>query len=105
MALLLKDFTEIENRGEGGMGECYTATQVSLKRKVILKKIPQSLFKNQHQFEGFEKGAILAASLDHDNIVHIYEFGRNNGALYFAMEYNCEKEVHLLDITTGSSRC
>jgi serine/threonine protein kinase len=87
MALLLKDFTGFEKQGEGGMGEEYTATQVSLNRKVILKKIPQSLFQNQHYFERFERGAIFAASLDHENIVHIHDFGRYNETLYFAMEY------------------
>jgi serine/threonine protein kinase len=87
MALLLKDFTKIEKLGNGGMGEVFTAFQVSLKRKVVLKKMTQSRFSNHHRNEEFENWARLAASLDHDNIIHIYDFGIENGEEYITMEY------------------
>jgi len=87
MALILKDFTEIKELGKGGMGEVFTATQVSQKRKVVLKKMAQSWFANRNQLEQFEHEAKLAASLDHDNIIQIYDFGKENGEEYFAMEY------------------
>ena len=87
MDLMLKEFTEIEKLGQGGMGEVFAATQVSHKRRVALKKMSLSKFSDRNHIEQFWNGARLAATLHHDNIIHVYNFGQENDALYFAMEY------------------
>ena len=87
MALLIKDFIEIEKLAKSSMGDVYAATQVSLNRKVIIKKIAYRLFSSQHQLEQFANRARIYASLDHDNIVHLYDFGRENDAFYFVLEH------------------
>jgi serine/threonine protein kinase len=87
MALLIKDFIEIEKLAHSGIKDVYTATQVSFNRKVVIKKIPYRLFSSQSQIERFANGARLSTPLDHDNIVRVYDFGQDKDAFYFVMEY------------------
>jgi Serine/threonine protein kinase len=87
MALLIKDLIDIEKLAKGGMGDVYTATQVSFNRKVIIKKIASRLFSSQHQIDQFANRARLSASLGHDNIVQVYDFGQDKDGFYFVMEY------------------
>ena len=87
MALLIKDLINIEKLAKGGIEDVYTATQVSLNRKVVIKKIAHRLFSNHHQIELFANRARLSASLDHENIIQIYDFGLEKDAVYFVMEY------------------
>jgi len=69
------------------MATVYRATQTSLNRTVAIKKMfPQGDADNKF-IRKVENEARSAASLDHDNIIKIYEFGMDGGAFYIAMEY------------------
>ncbi|HEX9453726.1 MAG TPA: protein kinase, partial [Candidatus Binatia bacterium] len=74
--------------GQGGMGTVYLAEQVSVGRKVALKVL-QGSYASDDEFIGrFRREARLAASLNHKNIVTIYDFDQgNDGSLFIAMEY------------------
>jgi serine/threonine protein kinase len=73
--------------GEGGMGVVYRATQLDLDRPVALKVIALE-FAHDTAFRGrFQAEAQLAASIDHPNIVPVYEAGETEGVLYLAMRY------------------
>ena len=73
--------------GEGGMGVVYRATQLDLGRPVALKVIALE-FAHDNAFRGrFQAEAQLAASIDHPNIVPVYEAGETDGVLYLAMRY------------------
>jgi serine/threonine protein kinase len=87
MAFLLNDFSDFEKLGEGGMGKVYRATQISLNRKVVIKEMAGTLFSDTQRINKFEIEARAAASLDHDNIIRVYDFGQDQGAFYIAMEY------------------
>jgi serine/threonine protein kinase len=73
--------------GRGGMGVVYRATDLSLERPVALKLIAPELAESERFRERFHKEPRLAASLDHPNVVPIYEAGERDGRLYLAMRY------------------
>ena len=73
--------------GRGGMGVVYRATDESLDRPVALKLIAPELAQDDHFRRRFLKEPRLAASLDHPNVIPIYEAGERDGQLYLAMRY------------------
>jgi formylglycine-generating enzyme required for sulfatase activity/serine/threonine protein kinase len=73
--------------GRGGMAEVYVARQVSLGRKVALKILLQTLSPDSNFTERFEREAKTAASLQHPNIIKIFDTGMHEGRYYIAMEY------------------
>jgi serine/threonine protein kinase len=71
----------------GGQAVVYKATQKATKRTVALKVLlqgPQASARAQYRFE---REVDLAASLQHPNIVTIYDSGIAQGQYYFAMQY------------------
>lgn len=73
--------------GEGGMARVYKAYHTRLHRedavKVILSKVA-----HEPEFKiRFEREAQLAASLEHPNIVRVYDAGEANNLPYLSMQY------------------
>jgi YVTN family beta-propeller protein len=73
--------------GRGGMGVVYRATDLSLERPVALKLIAPELAEDERFRARFLREPRLAASLDHPNVVPIYEAGEHEGQLYLAMRF------------------
>ena len=73
--------------GQGGMGVVYRATQLGLGRPVALKVIAAEYADNPDFRERFKSEAQVAASIDHPNVVPIFEAGEADGVLYLAMRY------------------
>ncbi len=73
--------------GRGGMGVVYLAEHVRLKRKVALKILSGELTDNPAFRERFVRESELAASLDHPNIIPIYDAGESDGLAFIAMRY------------------
>jgi serine/threonine protein kinase len=73
--------------GRGGMGAVYLATQERLGRKVALKLIAPELAHAEDFRARFLRESQLAASLDHPNVIPIYDAGEVDGVLYLAMRY------------------
>jgi YVTN family beta-propeller protein len=73
--------------GRGGMGVVYRAHDVALERPVALKLLAPSLAEDPSFRERFLVESRLAASLDHPNVVPIYDAGEVEGQLYLAMRY------------------
>src|SRR5919109_1080255 len=71
----------------GGMSMVYEARQLALDRVVALKVIDPSRAHDPGLRARFERESRLAASLDHPNVVPIYEAGEMGGVLYLAMRY------------------
>ena len=84
--------------GAGGMGEVYKARDTRLERIVAIKVLPKDLAADQEFVSRFEKEARLASSLNHPNIITIYEIERSDSILYIAMEFvDGETLAELLD--------
>lgn len=69
------------------MANIYKARQISLDRIVAIKKLHPHLTQNLNFIARFETEAKAAASLKHENIVSIIEYGRDNEDYFIAMEY------------------
>jgi eukaryotic-like serine/threonine-protein kinase len=77
----------VEKLGEGGMGVVWKARDTHLDRFVALKLLPPSRVGDPERRRRFVQEAKTASALQHPNIVHIYDIGEAEGALYIAMEY------------------
>src|SRR4051812_6539835 len=73
--------------GRGGMGVVYRAIQDGLDRSVALKVITPELAEDDDFRARFQREAKLAASLDHPNVIPVYEAGEADRALYLAMRF------------------
>jgi molecular chaperone DnaK len=73
--------------GRGGMAVVYRAEDLRLGRKVALKLLSPQLADSGQFRQRFMRESRLAASLDHPNIVPIYEAGEAEGQLFIAMRY------------------
>ncbi len=71
--------------GVGGMAIVYRAEQISLGRAVALKVLSSRLTRDQTFRERFRREGTHAASLEHPNIVPVYDSGEEQGLLYLAM--------------------
>lgn len=72
--------------GRGGMGVVYLAEHRQLGRKAALKVLSPEL-DDERLRDRFVRESRLAASLDHPNIVSIYDAGDTDGVLYIAMRF------------------
>ena len=73
--------------GEGGMGVVYRATEIALQRPVALKLIAEDFSGDRKFRERFQRESMLAASIDHPNVIPVYEAGEVDGELYIAMRF------------------
>ena len=73
--------------GRGGMSVVYLAEDLGLKRRVALKLLAATLSENGSFRDRFLRESELAASIDHPNIIPIYEAGTADDLLFIAMRY------------------
>jgi predicted ATPase/serine/threonine protein kinase len=76
----------IELLGSGGMGEVYRAKDPRLDRELAIKVLSLALCSHPEALSRFEREARSASSLNHPNIVTIYELGQFNDTRFIAME-------------------
>lgn len=72
--------------GAGGMGEVYRARDERLKREVAIKVLPASFSADADRLRRFEQEAQAAGSLNHPNILAIYDVGTHDGNPYVVSE-------------------
>lgn len=73
--------------GHGGMAEVYEGTDIITKRVVAIKLIREDVMKDPVNLRRFQNEASIAASLNHSNIVKVYNHGTIDGVPYIANEY------------------
>jgi len=81
------DFRLRKKLGQGGMGEVFLATQVSLDRDVALKVLSKELAKRPGFVERFLREARSMAKIDHPNAVRVYAAEAHRGLHFVAIEY------------------
>jgi serine/threonine protein kinase/Tol biopolymer transport system component len=72
--------------GAGGMGEVYRARDTRLHREVALKILPESAAANPDRQRRFTQEAITAGSLNHPNILAVYDVGVEDATPYLVSE-------------------
>lgn len=73
--------------GEGGMANVYLAYDTILERKVAVKVLRGDLADDEKFVRRFQREALSASSLNHPNIVEMYDVGEDKGNFYIVMEY------------------
>jgi serine/threonine protein kinase/DNA-binding SARP family transcriptional activator len=92
----------VSTLGRGGMAVVYLAEHDFLQRKVALKVLAPQLAEDDRFRERFIRESRLAASLDHPNVVPIYEAGASGGDLFIAMRYVEGTDLRTLLAESGS---
>src|SRR3712207_180442 len=76
-----------EKIGRGGMGVVYKAHHLNLDRTAAIKIIAPELAETAGFRERFLREARIAASLQHPNVVTVFDGGEFDGLLYLAMRF------------------
>jgi eukaryotic-like serine/threonine-protein kinase len=77
----------VEEVASGGMAVVYRAVQDHLSRTVAIKALKSSAAIEEHIATRFEREARSLANLQHENIIHIYDFHKERGSLFIVMEF------------------
>ncbi len=72
--------------GQGGMSTVYRAQQVEGGADVAVKILHDELIHDQSQRERFEREARALFALEHDNILHVHDYGVHEGLPFLVME-------------------
>ncbi len=85
----LGEFRVLRKIGGGGMADVYLAIQSSLERHVALKVMRPSLMSGSDDVlkKRFRQEAMMAAGLNHPNIVQVYTIGEEDGFHFIAQEF------------------
>jgi serine/threonine protein kinase len=83
----IRDYLIRSSLGEGGMARVYRAYHLRLRREDAVKIILPDIAHDATFKARFEQEAQLVATLNHPNIVLIYDFGEDRGLTYLAMQY------------------
>ena len=85
----ISQYLILEKIGEGGMGAVYVAEDTVLGRRVAFKSLKNSDVPEYNQYKTrFLREARLASTLNHPNIVSVYDYGETaDGLPYLVMEY------------------
>src|SRR5689334_2654214 len=79
-------YTILALLGRGGMAAVYRARDTLLQRDVALKVLYPQYADETTLVERFKREAVLAAGLEHPNIVPVYDVGEQDGMVYIAMK-------------------
>ena len=77
----------LKELGRGGMGGIFLGYDERLKRRTAIKVMLPKYVENPHAKERFNREALAAAQIKHENIVVIYDCDEWNNIPYIAMEY------------------
>ncbi len=83
----LGSYLILDQLGTGGMGQVYLAEHVNMRRLVALKVLPVLSADDAVARERFFREARAAASLDHPNIIRVFDLCQEGRLFYLVMEY------------------
>ncbi len=86
-ATVLGVYELVDVLGQGGMSVVFKGRHTLTHQEVALKLLPPELAAHSQVKSRFIEEAKALAALDHPNIVHLYNFGQENGSFVLAMQY------------------
>ena len=89
-------FEIIRLLGQGAMGKVFLGRDPSLGREVAVKTIRLGSAFGAEATARFEREARAAGSLNHPNVVTVFEFGEDEGLYYMAMEWVDGEDLDVL---------
>lgn len=92
-------YTLLDRIGTGGMAEVYRGRLSGAEgfaKLVVIKKLLPHFADDPQVVAHFIAEAKLAALLQHENIVQVYDFGEESGSYFIAMEYLFGKDLHTI---------
>jgi len=72
--------------GAGGMGEVYRGRDTRLDRSVAIKILPAAFSADSDRLQRFQQEARVLSSLNHHNLLAIFDVGQQNGSYYLVSE-------------------
>lgn len=84
---MLAHYRVLSPLGSGGMGQVYLGEDVRLGRKLALKILAPRALRDAERLSRFEREARTISSLNHPNILTVYDIGDANGVRFIATEY------------------
>jgi serine/threonine protein kinase len=85
--MMLGQYELVDVLGQGGMSVVFKGKHKMTEQEVALKILPPELAAHSQVKSRFLEEAKALAALDHANIVHLYNFGEQNGSFVLAMQY------------------
>jgi Tol biopolymer transport system component len=86
VGMRLGPYEIVEAIGAGGMGEVYRARDPRMERFVAVKILPASLAHSPERQRRFELEAKAAGSLNHPNLITVFDTGTHEGSPFIVME-------------------
>jgi serine/threonine-protein kinase len=83
----LGSYLILDQIAAGGMGQVYLAEHITMRRLVALKVLPPYSFDDAVARERFFREARAAGTLDHPNVVRVYDLCQEGKLLFLVMEY------------------
>ena len=85
--VVLGQYELVDVLGQGGMSVVFKGRHKMTDQEVALKILPPELAAHSQVKSRFLEEAKALAALDHPNIVHLYNFGQENGYFVLAMQF------------------
>ena len=85
--LHLGSYRLLERLSRGNLGDRFLAVHLQLDRKVEIQVLPNELATSQRLRDQFLEKASVAATLDHPNLVHVYDIDRESGRYILVCEH------------------
>jgi serine/threonine-protein kinase len=88
-SVIAERFRIVDKLGTGGMGTVYQAEHCFIKKRVALKLLRPEITSNPDALARFQREALAASTIGHQNIVTIDDFGKlpDKQQVYLTMEY------------------
>jgi len=86
-SVMLGQYELIDVLGQGGMSVVFKGRHNLTNQEVALKILPPELAAHSQVKSRFLEEAKALAALDHPNIVHLYNFGQDDGYFVLAMQF------------------
>jgi tRNA A-37 threonylcarbamoyl transferase component Bud32 len=86
---------------KGGMGTVYRATQLSMQRPVALKVLTRKFAVDETFVKRFVREAKASATIEHPNVIKVFDAGEERGETFFAMELVDGDDAETLVLRNG----